>query len=131
AMPPTPTRRTRLYRPRRCMNRPILYDVIARTGDEAHPGEASARGVEAGRGPRLVGRHDRRTRVKEALPIDEVLPEILETLRTSGSLVLEAPPGAGKTTRVPIAMLDAGIVEGEILVLQPRRLAARLAASRV
>src|SRR5438270_760033 len=52
-------------------------------------------------------------------------------LTHAGSFVLEAPPGAGKTTRVPIAMLDAGLVEGEILVLQPRRLAARLAASRV
>ena len=47
------------------------------------------------------------------------------------SLVLEAPPGAGKTTRVPRAMLDANVVTGEIVVLEPRRLAARLAARRV
>ena len=45
--------------------------------------------------------------------------------------VLVAPPGAGKTTRVPGALLDAGLVRGEIVVLQPRRLAARLAAARV
>ncbi len=64
-----------------------------------------------------------------ALPIDEVLPEIIAHLRLGRSLVLEAPPGAGKTTRVPPALLD--IVDGEIIVLEPRRLAARLAARRV
>jgi len=65
------------------------------------------------------------------LPIDPVLPEIVRALAASPSLVLEAPPGAGKTTRVPRAMLDAGLVTGEIIVLEPRRLAARLAARRV
>lgn len=65
------------------------------------------------------------------LPIDEVLPDLVRTLSVSGaSLVLEAPPGAGKTTRAPRALLDAGL-EGEIVVLEPRRLAARLAARRV
>ncbi len=66
------------------------------------------------------------------LPIDAVLPEVLAALRTGNTLVLEAPPGAGKTTRVPPAMLDAGLVGNqEIVVLQPRRLATRLAATRV
>ncbi|MDB4942236.1 MAG: ATP-dependent helicase HrpB [Labilithrix sp.] len=65
------------------------------------------------------------------LPIDAVLPEIVQALTTARSLVLEAPPGAGKTTRVPRALLDAGVLQGEILVLEPRRLAARLAARRV
>ncbi|MBX3228143.1 MAG: ATP-dependent helicase HrpB [Labilithrix sp.] len=65
------------------------------------------------------------------LPIDEVLPEVVRTLAPEGgSLVLEAPPGAGKTTRAPRALLDAGI-DGDIVVLEPRRLAARLAARRV
>ncbi|MDB4965857.1 MAG: ATP-dependent helicase HrpB [Myxococcales bacterium] len=64
------------------------------------------------------------------LPIDPLLPEIVSSLGRTSSLVLEAPPGAGKTTRVPRALLDAG-VEGEILVLEPRRLAARMAARRV
>jgi ATP-dependent helicase HrpB len=64
------------------------------------------------------------------LPIDPLLPEILTSLAPTSSVVLEAPPGAGKTTRVPRALLEAG-VEGEILVLEPRRLAARLAARRV
>ena len=65
------------------------------------------------------------------LPIDPVLPEIVRSLADKPSLVLEAPPGAGKTTRVPRAMLDANVVPGEIVVLEPRRLAARLAARRV
>src|SRR5918998_475603 len=58
-----------------------------------------------------------------ALPIDPLLPEIVTTLRGSRSLVLEAPPGAGKTTRVPRALLQAGLAQGkEIVVLQPPRL---------
>jgi ATP-dependent helicase HrpB len=66
------------------------------------------------------------------LPIDPLLPEIVSALRESRALVLEAPPGAGKTTRVPRALLEAGIGDGkEIVVLQPRRLPTRLAAHRV
>ena len=66
------------------------------------------------------------------LPIDALLPEIVASLREHPALVIEAPPGAGKTTRVPAALLDAGLAEhGEIVVLQPRRLPARLAAARV
>lgn len=67
------------------------------------------------------------------LPIDPLLPEIVAALRKERSLVLEAPPGAGKTTRVPRALLEAGIAgaDREIVVLQPRRLATRLAAQRV
>ncbi len=68
----------------------------------------------------------------QPLPIDPVLPEIVGALRGERRLVLEAPPGAGKTTRVPRALLDAGMAAaGEILVLEPRRLAARLSARRV
>jgi ATP-dependent helicase HrpB len=68
----------------------------------------------------------------QSLPVDSILPEITEALRRSPNLVLEAPPGAGKTTRVPPALLDQGLAgEGEICVLEPRRLAARLAARRV
>ncbi|MDB4960663.1 MAG: hrpB [Myxococcales bacterium] len=69
--------------------------------------------------------------VPVALPIDVVLPEVVAAVRERGVAVLVAPPGAGKTTRVPGALLDAGVVNGEIIVLQPRRLAARLAAARV
>jgi ATP-dependent helicase HrpB len=63
------------------------------------------------------------------LPIDACIPEILAALRREPNLVLEAPPGAGKTTRVPSALLDAGF--DQVLVLEPRRIAARMAARRV
>jgi len=69
--------------------------------------------------------------VPAALPIDAVLPALVAAVRDRGVAVLVAPPGAGKTTRVPGALLDAGVVDGEVIVLQPRRLAARLAATRV
>jgi ATP-dependent helicase HrpB len=68
----------------------------------------------------------------QPLPIDPLLPEVCSVLGRSRSLVIEAPPGAGKTTRVPRALLEAGLAgDGEIVVLEPRRLAARLAARRV
>jgi ATP-dependent helicase HrpB len=60
------------------------------------------------------------------LPIDPLIPDILNHLRAAENLVLEAPPGAGKTTRVPPALL--ALDDREVLVLEPRRLAARLAA---
>jgi ATP-dependent helicase HrpB len=67
-----------------------------------------------------------------ALPIDPLLPGIAASLRAHGAVVIEAPPGAGKTTRVPPALLAAGFGQrAEIVVLQPRRLPARLAAERV
>jgi ATP-dependent helicase HrpB len=71
--------------------------------------------------------------VKRALlPIHPVLPEVVDALRQQPSIVLRAPTGAGKTTRVPPALLDAGLAEnGRILMLEPRRLAARAAARRM
>ncbi|MBM3785003.1 MAG: ATP-dependent helicase HrpB [Acidobacteria bacterium] len=63
------------------------------------------------------------------LPIDLILMDIRAAIAGAPSLVLEAPPGAGKTTRVPPALLET--VPGEVLVLEPRRLAARMAARRV
>ncbi|GGO75648.1 ATP-dependent helicase HrpB [Marinobacterium nitratireducens] len=66
------------------------------------------------------------------LPIDEILPELRRALRTCTEAVLEAPPGAGKTTRVPLALLDEPWLGGQkILMLEPRRLAARAAAERL
>jgi ATP-dependent helicase HrpB len=65
------------------------------------------------------------------LPIDDVLPALVRAVAERRACVLVAPPGAGKTTRVPGALLDAGAIEGSVVVLQPRRLAARLAAARV
>jgi ATP-dependent helicase HrpB len=66
-----------------------------------------------------------------ALPIDAVLPDVVDALRAGPAVVVEAPPGAGKTTRVPRALLEADLSRGEIWVLEPRRLPARLAAERV
>ncbi|MFN2414136.1 MAG: ATP-dependent RNA helicase [Pyrinomonadaceae bacterium] len=68
----------------------------------------------------------------QPLPIEDILPRAVETLRRARGLVVEAPPGAGKTTRLPPALLDAGVAgAGDVLVLEPRRLAARMAARRV
>jgi ATP-dependent helicase HrpB len=69
----------------------------------------------------------------QPLPIDELLPAIVSALERTSSLVLEAPPGAGKTTRVPRALLDAAFSSPNrtVLVAEPRRIAARLAAHRV
>jgi len=66
------------------------------------------------------------------LPIDGVLPELLKALDAGSNAVLVAEPGAGKTTRVPLALLHSGWRgDGKILVLEPRRLAARAAARRM
>jgi ATP-dependent helicase HrpB len=63
------------------------------------------------------------------LPVAEILPELIRTLKAGQNAVLVAPPGAGKTTLVPIAALQAGL--GKVLLLEPRRLAARAAAMRM
>ncbi len=69
---------------------------------------------------------------REPLPVDEALPRLREALVSGRSAVLVAPPGAGKTTRVPLVLLDEPWVAGrKILVLEPRRLAARAAAARM
>ena len=66
---------------------------------------------------------------RAAFPIDDLLPRIRDSLGTHTRLVLEAPPGAGKTTQVPPALLDAPWLDGRrILLLEPRRVAARAAA---
>ncbi|WP_342624141.1 ATP-dependent helicase HrpB [Pseudomonas alkylphenolica] len=67
-----------------------------------------------------------------SLPIDAVLPALREALSQRHETVLEAPPGAGKTTRVPLALLNEPWLAGQrILMLEPRRLAARAAAERL
>ncbi|WP_324675830.1 ATP-dependent helicase HrpB [Hymenobacter sp. GOD-10R] len=67
------------------------------------------------------------------LPIRAAIPELLATLGTTNCAVLQAPPGAGKTTVVPLALLEADWMpaNGRIIVLEPRRLAARAAAARM
>jgi ATP-dependent helicase HrpB len=70
--------------------------------------------------------------MRTPLPIDDVMPELRETLAGARNCVLEAPPGAGKTTRAPLGLLDAAWLNGKkILMLEPRRVAARMAAARM
>ncbi|HRV81431.1 MAG TPA: DEAD/DEAH box helicase, partial [Planctomycetota bacterium] len=65
----------------------------------------------------------------DPLPVDRLLPQILEQLGHHRNLVLEAPTGAGKTTRVPPALL--GLAAGQVILVEPRRLAVRAAARRM
>ncbi len=68
----------------------------------------------------------------DSLPIDEALPRIVAALNARPNAILVAPPGAGKTTRVPLALIDEPFARaGKIIVLEPRRLAARAAAARM
>jgi len=70
--------------------------------------------------------------MKQSLPIDDVIPQIKTALKKAASVVIQAPPGAGKTTVVPLALLDeAWVGKGRIIMLEPRRLATRAAARRM
>ena len=70
--------------------------------------------------------------LSDPLPIDEALPELTAALRADSAAVLVAPPGAGKTTRVPLVLAEEPWAKGKkLLVLEPRRLAARAAAARM
>jgi ATP-dependent helicase HrpB len=67
-----------------------------------------------------------------SLPIDAVLPELTAALRSGRNAVVVAPPGAGKTTRLPLALLDEPWTNGRrLVVVEPRRLAARAVAARM
>jgi len=66
------------------------------------------------------------------LPITQVIPEVKELLQHNTRLVLQAPPGAGKTTALPLALLNEPWLEGKkIIMLEPRRLAVRSSATRM
>ena len=66
------------------------------------------------------------------LPIHEVLEDLKSSLRTHPTLILQAPPGAGKSTAVPIALLEeAWLGDKIIIMLEPRRVAARMVASQM
>jgi len=65
------------------------------------------------------------------LPIHDAIPDLIAALSSEGRAVLMAPPGAGKTTVVPLALLEAGAFEGKLVMLEPRRLATRTAAERM
>lgn len=67
----------------------------------------------------------------KTLPIEAVLGDVAAALGARGLVVLEAPPGAGKTTRIPLFLIEKGLIDGRILMLEPRRVAARAAAERM
>lgn len=67
----------------------------------------------------------------KTLPIYELRDELLAALKTDSRLIIEAPTGSGKSTQVPQMLLDSGLCDGDIVVLQPRRIAARMLARRV
>src|SRR6266702_694059 len=68
----------------------------------------------------------------DELPIDSVIGDLRDALRVARRAVLQAPPGAGKTTRVPLSLLDEPwLAERRIVMLEPRRLATRAAARRM
>ncbi|MEM1360716.1 MAG: ATP-dependent helicase HrpB [Pseudomonadota bacterium] len=67
----------------------------------------------------------------DRLPIEEALPGLVAAMADAGRAVLQAPPGAGKTTRVPLALLEAFPASGRIVMLEPRRLAAQAAAAHM
>lgn len=65
------------------------------------------------------------------LPIEDVMAEILSRLANETRLIVTAPPGAGKTTRIPLALLDQPWMTGKVILVEPRRIAARAAAERM
>jgi len=68
--------------------------------------------------------------MQNEFPVDDVVAPLLEALQQSGCAILEAPPGAGKSTRVPLSLLERfGSRPGRILMLEPRRVAARSVAT--
>ena len=64
------------------------------------------------------------------LPVDSLLPDLITHLKTSTAVIVEAPPGSGKTTRIAPSLIDAGLCDGKrrTFLLQPRRVAARATA---
>src|SRR4051794_429335 len=120
----------------RCSRPPSSSPCTTRPGSTAaapsRPSSAGSRATSISFSSAARARRPSLSRRVRPLPIDPLLPQVVAALREGPALVIEAPPGAGKTTRVPAALLDAGLAgAGEILVLQPRRLPARLAAERV
>src|SRR5690606_23734832 len=94
------------------------------------PGRSVGHRAHAACADRALTAAHRDAVMSATLPVVAVLPQLLDALEGRGAAVLVAPPGAGKTTRVPLALLDAPWLEGQrIIMLEPRRLAARNAAT--
>src|SRR5687768_1102735 len=105
------------------------------SGSTTRPPVSASGGVAAVKAlapGRAFGHETQMSAATAPLPIDDVLPGLLSALERGPFAVLVAPPGAGKTTRVPLALLQAGWRgDGRIIVLEPRRLATRAAARRM
>ena len=69
--------------------------------------------------------------MRDLLPIHDVITQVQEAITFGKRAVIVAPPGAGKTTIVPLKLLDNPNINGQIIILEPRRLAARAAASQM
>jgi ATP-dependent helicase HrpB len=69
--------------------------------------------------------------MSQVLPIDALKEPLVAACGRTRRIVLRAPTGSGKSTRIPQMLLDLGLVQGQIVVLQPRRIAARLLAARI
>ena len=69
--------------------------------------------------------------MKDLLPIHDVIEQVQTAMTVEKRAVIAAPPGAGKTTIIPLKLLDNSNISGKIIVLEPRRLAARAAASQM
>ena len=67
------------------------------------------------------------------LPVDSLLPDVISRLKASGSVIVQAPPGSGKTTRIAPSLIDAGLcdIDSKTFLLQPRRVAAKATAQRI
>ncbi len=112
----------------------LLSRQFAREGARKLARRASGGDIWAnvkGKGRLALGRLACDKRGMVDLPVSHVLPELAEALTRRGITVLQAPPGAGKTTLVPLDLLARGVVKGRILMLEPRRLAARASAERM
>ncbi len=126
-----PTQSVEYWHALQAMNVPISLVIYP---DEGHAIRAPEHmlDIASGRWPGstaiLGGRESPSRTSAVTLPIEAVLPELLEALRKSTRALLVAPPGAGKTTRVAPALLGEDWCTGEVLLLVPRRLAARAAA---
>ena len=79
----------------------------------------------------MGARRGHNRRMTDPLPVAAIFPDLAAALAARGMAVLQAPPGAGKTTGVPLDLLARGLVTGRILMLEPRRLAARAPAERM
>ena len=114
----------------------VVFAVRLAKNQEIHAVRPHARHHSAGAGavrhPPVAPRGSSRVVPESPLPIRELQSQIVDALRSGNRLILSAPTGSGKSTQVPQMLLQPGLLgRGQVVILQPRRLAARLLAARV